>query len=94
MVGRKTANVVLALGFNVPALPVDTHLHKMAIRLGYTKENSTPLEAEEAYKKYIDKGDWIEAHHLFLLFGRYFCTKINPKCDGCELKKYCKHIKK
>jgi len=93
-VGRKTANVVLALGFNIPAMPVDTHLLKMAERLGYVKENSTPLQAEEAYKKYINKCDWIEAHHLFLLFGRYFCTKINPKCDECKLRIYCKYIKK
>lgn len=93
-VGRKTANVVLALGFNIPAMPVDTHLQKMAERLGYVKENSTPLQAEEAYKKFINKCDWIESHHLFLLFGRYFCTKINPKCDGCKLENYCKYIKK
>lgn len=93
-VGRKTANVVLALGFNIPAMPVDTHLQKMAERLGYVKENSTPLEAEKAYKKFINKCDWIESHHLFLLFGRYFCTKINPKCDGCKLENYCKYIKK
>jgi endonuclease-3 len=93
-VGRKTANVVLALGFNIPALPVDTHLYKMAIRLGYVKENSTLLETEESLKKYIDKSKWIKAHHLFLLYGRYFCKKINPKCDDCKLKIYCKHIKK
>lgn len=93
-VGRKTANVVLALGFQIPALPVDTHLHKMAIRLGYVKEKSTVLEAEEALKKYIDKALWIKAHHLFLLYGRYFCLKNNPKCEGCKLKTYCKYNKK
>ncbi len=93
-VGRKTANVVLALGFNIPALPVDTHLYKMAVRLGYVKENSTVIEAEEAFKKYIDKSNWIKAHHLFLLYGRYFCKKVNPKCDACKLKIYCKYIKK
>ena len=93
-VGRKTANVILALGFNIPALPVDTHLHKMAIRLGYVKKDSTVLEAEEALKKYIDKSCWIKAHHLFLLYGRYVCKKINPECDNCKLKKYCKYIKK
>ncbi len=93
-VGRKTANVVLALGFNIPALPVDTHLHKMAIRLGYVKKDSNVLEAEEALKKYIDKSEWIKAHHLFLLYGRYVCLKKNPKCDGCKIKTYCKYIKK
>ena len=89
-VGRKTASVVLALGFNVPAMPVDTHLHRMAIRLGYIKKNDDVLKAEEAYKKYIPKEEWILAHHLFLLFGRYHCTAKNPKCDACRLEKYCK----
>ena len=88
-VGRKTASVVLALGFNVPAMPVDTHLYRMAKRLGYIKDNDDVLKAEEAYKKYIPKDEWILAHHLFLLFGRYHCTAKNPKCDGCKLEKYC-----
>ena len=92
-VGRKTASVVLAVGFKIPAMPVDTHLHRMAIRLGYVKKNATVLEAEEAYKKYIDKSDWIEAHHLFLLFGRYYCKSINPMCDSCRLKNKCKYVK-
>lgn len=93
-VGRKTANVILALGFNIPALPVDTHLHKMAIRLGYVSDGATVLEAEESLKKYIDKENWIKAHHLFLLFGRYFCLKSNPKCTNCSLKKYCLYNKR
>ena len=83
----------LAVGFNIPAMPVDTHLHRMAIRLGYVKEDASVLEAEEAYKKYIDKEDWIEAHHLFLLFGRYYCKALNPICDGCKLKSKCKYKK-
>lgn len=92
-VGRKTASVVLAEGFKIPAMPVDTHLHRMAIRLGYIKKTQGVLEAEEAYKKYILKKDWIKAHHLLLLFGRYYCKAINPSCEGCNLKKYCKEIK-
>lgn len=89
-VGRKTAGVVLALGFNVPAMPVDTHLHRVAKRLGYIKENDDVLVAEEKYKKYIPKAEWIEAHHLLLLFGRYHCKAVNPECDNCELKEFCK----
>ena len=89
-VGRKTANVVLAVGFKIPAMPVDTHLHRLAIRLGYIKKNQSVLEAEESLKKYIPKEWWIEAHHLFLLFGRYYCKAINPLCLNCSLKKYCK----
>ena len=89
-IGRKCASVILALGYNIPALPVDTHLYRMAKRLGYIKNNESILMAEEAYKKYIKVNDWIEAHHLFLLFGRYYCTSKSPKCDSCKLIKYCK----
>lgn len=92
-VGRKTASVVLALGFNIPAMPVDTHLHRMAIRFGYIKDGEDVLKAEEAYKKYIKEEEWIDAHHLFLLFGRYHCKAQNPECDGCKLSKYCKKTK-
>ena len=92
-VGRKTANVVLALGFNIPSMPVDTHLHRMAKRLGYIEESDDVIKAEEAYKKYIPKNYWIKAHHLFLLFGRYHCLSTKPSCDGCKLEKYCKYFK-
>ena len=90
-VGRKTASVVLAVGYKIPAMPVDTHLHRMAIRLGFSKKTSTVLECEENLKKYIPKEDWIDAHHLLLLFGRYYCKAINPMCENCLLKKYCKN---
>ena len=90
-VGRKTASVVLAVGFNIPAMPVDTHLYRMAKRLGYIKEDMDVLDAEEAYKKYIPKEEWALAHHLFLLFGRYSCTAKNPLCKDCKLKIYCKY---
>lgn len=90
-VGRKTASVVLAVGFNLPAMPVDTHLYRMAQRLGYIKENDSIKDAEESYKKYIPKEEWAKAHHLFLLFGRYHCKAINPECLDCKLKKYCKY---
>ena len=87
-VGRKTASVVLALGFNIPSLPVDTHLIRMANRLGYSK-SSDPLVVENDYKKYIKKEDWILAHHLLLLFGRYHCKAINPDCNNCKIKHFC-----
>lgn len=90
-VGRKTASVVQAVGFKIPAMPVDTHLHRMAIRLGYIKKNGTVFDAEQAYKRYIPKEDWIDAHHLFLLFGRYHCKAIHPECVSCSLKSYCKN---
>ena len=93
-VGRKTANVVLALGFNIPSMPVDTHVHRMAIRFKFIKENDDVAIAEEKLKKYIDKDSWIEAHHLLLLFGRYYCKSQNPLCKECKLKKYCNYKNK
>lgn len=89
-VGRKTANVVLALGFNIPSIPVDTHVYRIAKRLGYVKETDDVLATEEKLKKYIKKEDWIKSHHLMLLFGRYHCKAINPNCLDCKLKDYCK----
>ena len=89
-VGRKTANVILAVGYNIPAFPVDTHLIRMSYRLGYAKKDDTPLEIEKKYTKYIDKEYWNKAHHLLLLFGRYHCKAIKPNCDNCKLKTYCK----
>lgn len=93
-VGRKTANVVLALGFNIPAMPVDTHIHRMSYRLGFIKEKENVLAAENKLIKYIDKDRWNEAHHLLLLFGRYYCKSQNPLCKECKLKKYCKYKSK
>ena len=92
-VGRKTASVVLAVGFKIPSMPVDTHLHRMAIRLGYIGKKDNVLKAEESYKKYIPKDMWIDAHHLLLLFGRYHCKSINPNCVGCRLENFCNYKK-
>ena len=93
-VGRKTASVVLSVGFKKPSMPVDTHIYRMAIRLGYVKKNASVLDAELALKKYIPISDWIDAHHLLLLFGRYYCKAINPSCNGCVLIGYCKNKNK
>ena len=92
-VGRKTALVVQALGFNIPAIPVDTHVIRVSNRLGYVKDENNPLVIEKVLKSKINKEDWILAHHLFLLFGRYHCKAINPLCDNCILKEYCKSKK-
>ena len=89
-VGRKTANVVLAVGFNIPAFPVDTHLIRMSHRLGYAKKDDTTLEIEKKFMKYIDKEYWNRAHHLLLLFGRYHCKAMKPNCKNCKLINYCK----
>lgn len=92
-VGRKTASVVLALGFKIPAFPVDTHVSRVSKRLKMSNEDDDVLKIEEKLKKSIPKDMWIDAHHLMLLFGRYYCTSKNPKCDGCRMKRFCKNIK-
>ena len=89
-VGRKTANVVSAVGFHIPAIAVDTHVYRTSYRLGFRKEADDLLVAENNLKKYINKEDWIDAHHLLILFGRTYCKAQNPKCDECPLKEYCK----
>ena len=91
-VGRKTAQVVLAMGFNIEALPVDTHVERVSKRLGIAKRDASVLEVEMTLKRKIRKNEWIDSHHLLLLFGRYYCKAIKPNCDGCKLKKYCKGI--
>lgn len=73
-VGRKTANVVLAEGFGIPAIAVDTHVLRVAKRLGWAKENDSVLEIEEKLMKKIPKDKWAAAHHQILLFGRYHST--------------------
>jgi len=91
-VGRKTANVVLAVGFNIPAIPVDTHLIRVSNRLGFTTSED-PKVIEKDLQKLFNKELWIDVHHLLLLFGRYYCKAISPKCEGCVLRKYCKSPK-
>lgn len=91
-VGRKTANVVLALGFNIPSIAVDTHVKRVCQRLEISNKNSNELEIEKILMNKVNRDEWINAHHYLLLFGRYYCKKINPLCNDCLLKKYCKKI--
>ena len=71
--------------------PVDTHIHRVAGRLGFSKLDSDVIQVEKDLCKYIPKKEWIEAHHLLLLFGRYHCKAKNPDCFNCLLKEYCKN---
>lgn len=89
-VGRKTANVVLAVGFNKPAIAVDTHVHRVSNRLGLSN-SSDVLKVEQSLMRQFDKSLWGEVHHLILLFGRYYCKSQNPKCDGCKFADICKY---
>ncbi|MCQ2210946.1 MAG: endonuclease III [Paludibacteraceae bacterium] len=96
-VGRKTANVVCAVAFHQAAMPVDTHVFRVANRLGLTNNSKTPLETELKLRKHIPNHLLSKAHHWLLLHGRYTCTARNPKCDECGLLPFCKtancHIK-
>lgn len=93
-VGRKTANVVLSVGFGIPSIAVDTHVNRVSKRLKLAKENDTVLQVEQSLMKKIPKKMWSDAHHYFLFFGRYHCLSRNPKCEFCELKKYCRYGEK
>lgn len=78
-VGRKTANVVLAVAFGIPAIAVDTHVERVTKRLGWAKTNDSVLEVELKLMKKIPKELWGKAHHLILLFGRYYSTARNKE---------------
>jgi endonuclease-3 len=91
-VGRKTANCVLVFGFNIPAIPVDTHVHRISNRLGLVS-TSKPEDTEEALKKILPRKYWIDMNHLLVRFGQTICRPINPKCKECPLSNLCKYYK-
>lgn len=93
-VGRKTANVVAAVAFNQPAMPVDTHVFRVSKRLGLTPNAKNPFDCEKELVKNIPQAILSQAHHWLLLHGRYVCTARNPHCDQCGLFHYCKTMKK
>ncbi|MGD9901032.1 MAG: endonuclease III [Spirochaetales bacterium] len=89
-VGRKTANVVYAVAFGGDAIAVDTHVFRVSNRLGLTNSKNV-LDVELSLMKQFDKNVWSELHYMLVLFGRYYCTAKNPKCDECGLKDICKY---
>lgn len=93
-VGRKTANVVLTEGFKIPRFPVDTHVERVAKRLGLVEPNASILETEKALTSLIDEKNWHKAHHLLLFFGRYHCFAKKPLCNNCFCKEKCKYYNK
>ncbi len=88
-VGQKTANVVYAVGFGGQAIAVDTHVFRVSKRLGLS-DAKTPEKTEEQLMKAIDRDLWSVSHHYLLLFGRYVCKAVNPKCGECKLTHLCK----
>lgn len=87
-VGRKTANLVLSLGFNKPAICVDVHVHRIFNRLGYIK-TKTPEETEFALRKKLPEKYWIDINTLLVTHGQNVCKPIKPKCAECPISAYC-----
>jgi len=87
-VGRKTANCVLVYGFNIPAIPADTHVHRISNRIGIVK-TKTPEQTEYELMKKIPKKYWININELFVKHGQTICNPIKPKCDKCVINSLC-----
>jgi endonuclease-3 len=88
-VGRKTANCVLAYGFNKPAIPVDIHVHRISNRLGLVN-TTTPEQTEIDLSFTIHRKYWLKINQTFVMYGQNICTPIRPKCKLCDLKDICK----
>lgn len=91
-VGRKTANVVLAEGFKVNRIAVDTHVERVAKRLGIVSQDASVLEVEKTLMNLIEEENYRQAHHLLLFFGRYFCFAKKPNCEQCFYQKQCYYL--
>ncbi len=93
-VGRKTANVMLAVAFDTPAMPVDTHVFRVSNRIGLTTNSKNPMQTERELVKYIPRELLSKAHHWLILHGRYVCMARKPKCRVCGINKWCKYYEK
>ena len=91
-VGRKTANVVAIVAFHQSVMPVDTHVFRVADRLGLTTGAKTPLQTEMQLTARIPAEDLPSAHHWLILHGRYVCTARKPHCEACGLKPWCRYF--
>jgi len=94
-VGRKTANVIVSVLYNQPAMAVDTHVFRVSKRLGLvTQTAKTPLEVEKQLVKNIPKEHIHKAHHWLILHGRYVCLARKPKCEECRITHFCRYFEK
>lgn len=93
-VGRKTANVVLSVAFDVPRIAVDTHVERVSKRLGIARYKDSVMEVERALMKKIPAERWSKTHHQLIFFGRYHCLSRSPKCDVCPLLEDCREGQK
>ncbi len=87
-VGLKTANLVLSLGFRIPAICVDTHVHRIANRFGWIK-TTKPDDSVAALESVLPREHWIEINELLVLYGQQICTPRNPRCSECRLSPHC-----
>jgi len=90
-VGRKTANLVVTLGYGKPGICVDTHVHRISNRFGYMK-TKTPDETETALRKKLPKEYWIDYNNLLVSFGQHLCRPISPFCSLCPVIKFCDRV--
>ena len=90
-VGRKTANLVITLGFNKPGICVDTHVHRITNRLGYV-QTRTPDETEMVLRKKLPREWWIPINDILVAFGQALCKPISPFCSRCKVVSYCERI--
>jgi endonuclease-3 len=90
-VGRKTANLVVTLGYHKPGICVDTHVHRISNRWGYVK-TKTPEKTEFALRAKLPSQYWIEYNDLLVSFGQHLCRPISPLCSQCPIEKYCRQI--
>jgi endonuclease-3 len=87
-VGRKTANLVVTLGYGKPGICVDTHVHRVSNRLGYVS-TKTPEQTEFALRAKLPEEYWIEYNDLLVTYGKYVCTPVSPFCSRCRIDDYC-----
>ena len=93
-VGRKTANVIASVVYNQPAMAVDTHVFRVAARIGLSTNSKTPLETEKQLVEYFPEELLPLAHHWLILHGRYTCLARSPKCEKCGLTDVCNYFQK
>ncbi|BAA30606.1 endonuclease III domain-containing protein [Pyrococcus horikoshii] len=91
-IGRKCANIVLAYGFGIPAIPVDTHVYRISRRLGLAPWDASPEEVEERLKSLIPREEWIYVNHAMVDHGKSVCKPIKPRCWECPLRGLCPKI--
>jgi endonuclease-3 len=89
-VGRKTANCVLVYAFDLPAIPVDVHVHRISNRLGIV-DTRTPEQTEEALSKIVDKKLWTRVNDTFVMYGQNICLPVRPDCAACDLRPDCRY---